>query len=138
MVSTFSKKPVFGYLGMVYGAPLRLLFRYVFRQTHLNSFFLKKVRSLLWVAVNQDCGKAQSDRGLRYNMQVPRLSGAIMDKVMLKNLTRLAGITFSYWPKHINDHVTIWISSCIQDGSQKNNSTALQNKTKRRYRGAKT
>jgi hypothetical protein len=29
IVST-AKKPIFGYLGMVYGAPLRLFFRYVF------------------------------------------------------------------------------------------------------------
>ena len=29
VVST-AKKPIFGYLGMVYGAPLRLFFRYVF------------------------------------------------------------------------------------------------------------
>lgn len=126
VISTFSKKPVFGYLGMVYGAPLRLLFRYVFRQIHLNSFFFKKVRSLLWVAVNKDCGKAQSDRGLRYNMQVPRLSGAIMDKVTIRNLIRLAGIALSYWPKHINDHVTSWSTPCVQGVSQKNNSTALQ------------
>ena len=29
IVST-AKKPIFGYLGMVYGAPLRLFFRYAF------------------------------------------------------------------------------------------------------------
>jgi heme/copper-type cytochrome/quinol oxidase subunit 1 len=29
IVATFSRKPVFGYLGMVYGVPLRLFFRYV-------------------------------------------------------------------------------------------------------------
>jgi heme/copper-type cytochrome/quinol oxidase subunit 1 len=29
-VTTFAKKPIFGYLGMVYGAPLRLFFRYAF------------------------------------------------------------------------------------------------------------
>lgn len=30
ILSTFARKPVFGYLGMVYGAPLRLFFRYAF------------------------------------------------------------------------------------------------------------
>jgi len=30
IVVSAAKKPIFGYLGMVYGAPLRLFFRYVF------------------------------------------------------------------------------------------------------------
>ena len=30
IIISASKKPIFGYLGMVYGAPLRLFFRYVF------------------------------------------------------------------------------------------------------------
>ncbi len=30
VIVTASNKPIFGYLGMVYGAPLRLFFRYVF------------------------------------------------------------------------------------------------------------
>jgi hypothetical protein len=37
---------------MVYGAPLRLLFRCVVCQLRLNSLSFKKVRSLLGVAVN--------------------------------------------------------------------------------------
>jgi hypothetical protein len=41
-----SKKPIFGYLGMVYGAPLRLFFRYAFSQMRVNFFSLKKVTSL--------------------------------------------------------------------------------------------
>ena len=30
IIISAAKKPIFGYLGMVYGAPLRLFFRYVF------------------------------------------------------------------------------------------------------------
>lgn len=30
IVVSAARKPIFGYLGMVYGAPLRLFFRYVF------------------------------------------------------------------------------------------------------------
>ena len=30
IIVSAAKKPIFGYLGMVYGAPLRLFFRYVF------------------------------------------------------------------------------------------------------------
>ena len=52
IVISASHKNIFGYLGMVYGAPLRLLFRYVVSQRHLNSFSFNQVRSLLGVAVN--------------------------------------------------------------------------------------
>jgi len=34
----------------------------------VNSFFLKKVTSLLEVAVNKDCGKTLSESKLRFNM----------------------------------------------------------------------
>jgi heme/copper-type cytochrome/quinol oxidase subunit 1 len=30
IIITASNKPIFGYIGMIYGAPLRLFFRYVF------------------------------------------------------------------------------------------------------------
>ena len=65
IVVSAARKPIFGYLGMVYGAPLRLLFRYVVCQLRLNSFSFKKVRSPLGVAVNKDRGKAPSDGRLR-------------------------------------------------------------------------
>jgi heme/copper-type cytochrome/quinol oxidase subunit 1 len=65
IIVSAAKKPIFGYLGMVYGAPLRLLFRCVVCQLRLNSFSLKKVRSLLEVAVKEDRGKALSDSRLR-------------------------------------------------------------------------
>jgi hypothetical protein len=50
IVST-AKKPIFGYLGMVYGAPLRLFFRYAFSQMRVNSFSFKKITRLPGVAV---------------------------------------------------------------------------------------
>ena len=51
IVVSASRKPIFGYLGMVYGAPLRLFFRYAFSQMHVNSFSFKKITSLPGVAV---------------------------------------------------------------------------------------
>jgi hypothetical protein len=42
IVVSASRKPIFGYLGMVYGAPLRLLFRCVVCQLRLNSLSFKK------------------------------------------------------------------------------------------------
>ena len=38
IVVSAARKPIFGYLGMVYGAPLRLLFRYTGSQLYTNSF----------------------------------------------------------------------------------------------------
>jgi hypothetical protein len=52
IVVSASRKPIFGYLGMIYGAPLRLLFCCVVCQLRLSSLSFKKIRSLLGVAVN--------------------------------------------------------------------------------------
>lgn len=75
IVVSAAKKPIFGYLGMVYGAPMRLLFRYTlfFSQMCVNSFSLKKVTSLPKVAINKSCGKALGDDGLRLNKSMSRL-----------------------------------------------------------------
>jgi hypothetical protein len=51
VISSAAKKPIFGYLGMVYGAPVHLFFRYAFSQMHVNSLSLKKVTSLPGVAI---------------------------------------------------------------------------------------
>jgi len=51
IISSAAKKPIFGYLGMVYGVPLRLFFRYAFSQMHVNLFSLKKITSLPGVAI---------------------------------------------------------------------------------------
>ena len=51
IVISASKKQIFGYLGMVYGAPMRLFFRDVFSQIHVNSFSWKKITSLPGVAI---------------------------------------------------------------------------------------
>lgn len=111
---------------MVYGAPLRLFFRYVFCQIRVNSFSLKKVTSLLWVAVNKDCGKAQSDSKLRLNMRKSRLLETILNMVTIRNLIRLAGTSLSYWLPHIYNLVVMWLWSCIQGFNQENTDTALQ------------
>ena len=46
--------------------------------------------------------------------------------VTIRNLIRLAGISLSYWSPHINDQVTTWLESCVQDSNQENTGTALQ------------
>ena len=125
VVST-AKKPIFGYLGMVYGAPLCLFFRYVSSQIRANSFSFKKVTSLLEVAANQCRGKASSDRGMRSNMRRSRQPETILNKVTIRNLIRYAGTSLSYWPPHINGQVATWLESCIQGFNQENINTALQ------------
>jgi len=55
------KKPIFGCLGMVYSAPLRLLFRCGFSHVHQNPFLCKEVWSLPEVVTNQGRGKASGD-----------------------------------------------------------------------------
>lgn len=126
VVSTFSRKPVFGYMGMVYGAPFSLFFRYVFSQIRVNSFSWEKVTSLLWVAVNKDCGKAQSDSKLRLNMRKSRLLETILNMVTIRNLIRLAGTSLSYRLLHIYNLVVMWLWSCVRVFNQENTDTALQ------------
>lgn len=125
IVST-AKKPIFGYLGMVYGAPLRLFFRYVFSQTRVNSFFRKKVTNLPGVALNKEGGKASGDCGLRVSMSVPRLSEIMSFKVTIRNLTRPAGTALSYRSFYNNGLVVKGFRSCVQVLNQKNTNTALQ------------
>lgn len=112
---------------MVYGAPLRLFFRYAYSsQMHVNLFSFKDVISRPGVATNQGCGKAPGYRGLRLNMSKSRQPETILDKVTLRNLIRLAGTSLSYWSTHINGHVAKWLESCVQDFNQENTGTALQ------------
>lgn len=95
-------------------------------QMHVNSFFLKKVTSLLWVAIDKDCGKVQSDGKLRLNMRKSRLLETILNMVTLRNLIRLAGTSLSYWLPHIYNQIVTWFGSCVQGSDQKNTDTALQ------------
>jgi len=97
-----------------------------FSQIRVNSFSLKKVTSLLWVAINKDCGKAQSDSKLRLNMRKSRLLETILNMVTIRNLIRLAGTSLSYWLPHIYNLVVMWSWSCIQGFNQENTDTALQ------------
>lgn len=92
----------------------------------VNSFSLKKVTSRPRVAANKSCGKALGYGGLRLNMSKSRRPETILDRVTIRNLIRSAGTSLSYWPPHINDHVALWLESCVQDSNQENTSTALQ------------
>lgn len=97
-----------------------------FSQMHVNSFSLKKVTSLLEVAVKKNCGKASSDGELRFNMRRPRLLETILNMVTIRNLIRLAGTSLSYWLPHIYNQVVTWLESCVQGFNQENTGTALQ------------
>lgn len=97
VIVTASNKPIFGYLGMVYGAPVRLFFFVMyFSQIHVNLFSLKKVTSLPEVAANQSGGKASGDGGLRLSENMSRLHKTILSMVTIRNLSRYAGTSLSY------------------------------------------
>ena len=97
-----------------------------FSQIHVNLFSLKKVTSPPEVAANQSGGKASGDGGLRLSKSMSRLPETILNKVTMRNLIRYAGTSLSYWPSLNNDHVAMWLRSCVQGLSQENTSTALQ------------
>jgi retron-type reverse transcriptase len=50
----------------------------------------------------------------------------MLNKIMIRNLIRLAGIALSYWSFHINGHVDWWLVSCVQDINQENTNAAFQ------------
>ena len=81
--------------------------------------------SLLGVAINKGCGKASSDSRLRCSMQTSRLSGAMLNKITLRNLIRSAGASLPYLSIHTNDKDAMWMNTCVQVFNQENTSTAL-------------
>ena len=126
VIVTASNKPIFGYLGMVYGAPLRLFFFMYFSQIYVNSFSWKKFTSLLGVAADQSDGKASGDDGLKLSESMSRLPKTILSKVTIRNLLRYAGTSLSYGSSLNNVYVAVWLRSCVQSFSQENTGTALQ------------
>lgn len=95
-------------------------------QIRVNSFSLKKVTSLLWVAIDKDCGKAQSDGKLRLNRRKSKLLETILNMVMIRNLIRFAGTSLSYRLPPIFNLVVMWFGSCVQGSDQENTDTAFQ------------
>jgi retron-type reverse transcriptase len=98
VVISASHKNIFGYLGMVYGAPLGLLFRRIVSQLYTKtSFYIGSVPWVTFVATRR--GKAWGDCRLRCNTHHQDYLTRFLDKVMLKNLLRSAGTALSYWPR---------------------------------------
>merc|ERR1712106_1100431 len=127
IIVSAARKPIFGYLGMVYGAPLRLFISVMCSsQTHVNSFSSKKVTSLLEVAVNKYCGKASSDGKLRSNIRWSRPLETILNMVTIRNLIRFTGTSLSYWLPYIYNQVVTWFEPCVQGFNQENTDTELQ------------
>ena len=106
---TASNKPIFGYLGMVYGAPLSsLYFRCVASQLCTKtSFCIGSVFQVAFVVTRR--GKAWNDGGLRCNTYHQDYLIQYIDKVMLKNLIRSVGTALSYEP-----HVFMALLSSVQ------------------------
>jgi len=64
-----------------------------FSQILINLFFFKYFTSFLEVAANQGCGKASDSGRLRLNTSNSRLPEAMLNKVTIRNVRRLVGIT---------------------------------------------
>ena len=105
---------------------MRLFFRYVFSQIHVNLFSLKKVTSFPEVTANQSSGKASGDGGLRLSESMSKLPETILSIVTIRNLLRYAGTSLSYWSSLNKGYVAMWLRSCVQGLSQENTGTALQ------------
>lgn len=98
VVVSASRKPIFGYLGMVYGAPLGLLFCCIASQLYTKtSFCIGTVSQVAFVVTRR--GKAWDDDELRCNTHHQDYLTGFVDKVMLKNLIRSAWTALSYWPR---------------------------------------
>ena len=121
-----SHKNIFGYLGMVYGAPLRLLFRSVVSQRHLNSFFFKTSQEPSRGSGQRRPWKSIERRKNEVEYELPIQSWAMLNMVTIRNLIRLVGTALSYWPPHVTGHVVWWSLLCIQNRDQENTNTTLQ------------
>jgi hypothetical protein len=85
IIVSAARKPVFGYLGMVYGAPLRLLFRCIVSQLYTKtSFYIGSVPQVAFVITQR--GKVWGDCRLRCNTYHQDYLTRFLDKVMLKKL----------------------------------------------------
>jgi hypothetical protein len=124
IIVSAARKPVFGYLGMVYGAPLRLLFRCIVSQLYTKtSFYIGSVLQVAFVITQR--GKAWGDCRLRCNTYHQDYLTRFLDKVMLKNLIRSAGTALSYWPKCVSGHVVECLRPCVQGFKLKDTRTAF-------------
>lgn len=109
---------------MVYGAPLRLLFRCIVSQLYTKtSFYIGSVPRVAFVVTRR--GKAWGDCRLRCNTYHQDYLTRFLDKVMLKNLIRSAGTALSYWPKCVSGHVVECLRPCVQDFKLKDTRTVF-------------
>lgn len=100
VIVSAAKKPIFGYLGMVYGVQLSLYLS-IYKSKYIWSSSFKN-NSLYSAKVALTCGKALDGSRLRLNMCKSRLPEIILDKVTLRNLVRLVGTALFYGSPHIN------------------------------------
>jgi hypothetical protein len=100
VIISAAKKPIFGYLGMVYGVQLGLSFSIYQKKYIWSSSFENNSINSAKVALN--CGKALEDSGLKLNMRMLRLPEILLHKVTLRNLIRLVRTSLFYGSPHIN------------------------------------
>ena len=126
VIISAAKKPIFGYLGMVYGVLLCLLFRCDVSQLHANPL-VHIVGSVVEVAtLVTRRGKASIDSRMRSNIEDRDCLAQCYNMITLRNLTRSAGTALSYWFTYIYNYAVGWLISCVQVINHESTRTALQ------------
>ena len=95
-------------------------------QTHIILSHFKNFLSLPEVATYRSRGKASGNYKLRLSVSRSKLFGAMLNKVTVRNVTRLAWGIPPYWSPRVNDHGVRWLKSCIQDFNRNVTAKALR------------
>lgn len=121
LIISAAKKPIFGYLGMVYGAPLGLLFRCIASQLYTKtSFYIGIVFQVAFVVTRR--GKAWDDCGLRCNTHHQDYLTGFLDKVMFDTFCWDGIILLATC---VYGDVVECSRPCVQGFEQKDTHTAL-------------
>ena len=97
-----------------------------FSQILVILFFSKNFMSLPGVATNQSRGKAPDSYELRLSTSKSKSLEAMLNKVTIRNVIRLAWGTLPCWSPRVNGHGVQWLKSCIQGFNRDITATALR------------
>lgn len=125
IVSHYANKPVFGTLGMIYGAPMRLSIRWVDRHPPSGKLSIPLESVARVAAVATHCGKALADRGVRLCTHSQDSPARALSKATIRNLIHLAGSALTYRPSCNNDRVAGLTDPCVQGLVSESTGTAL-------------
>jgi len=97
-----------------------------FSQILVILFFSENFMSLPGVATNQSRGKAPDSSELRLSTSKSKSLEAMLNKVTIRNVIRLAWGTLPCWSPRVNGHGVQWLKSCVQGFNRDITATALR------------